>query len=140
MVTLSGPQYLHCAFGLLDCNSVFCLPQAVLDDAHFQMIKFFLREPKIDRAETQEVLSQVQEVMKTPQKLYVSYVRKVMRSGQISQPYPFEGDGDRDSVFKLACDRMNELLARPVEHIDEVTTKRIFEEIPGLLPRLNIYK
>ena len=25
LVTLSGPQYLHCAFGLLDCNSGFCL-------------------------------------------------------------------------------------------------------------------
>ena len=42
-------------------------------------------------------------------------------------------------MFRLAYERMNELLAKPVEHIDEATTKRIFEEIPGLLPRLNIY-
>ena len=50
LVALSGPQYLHCAYGLLDCNSVFCLLQAVLDDAHFQMIRFFLqRRPGWER-------------------------------------------------------------------------------------------
>ncbi|MFO8101101.1 MAG: trimethylamine methyltransferase family protein [Dehalococcoidia bacterium] len=140
LVTLSGPQYLHCAFGLLDCNSVFCLPQAVLDDAHFQMIKFFLRQPKMDRAEIDEILKQVQEVMKTPQKLYISYVRKVMRSGQLSHPYPFEGEEESDNVFKLACERTNELLAQPVEHIDEATTQKIFQEVPGILPQLNIYQ
>jgi len=43
-VTMSGPQFLHCTFGLLDCNSVFSLLQAVLDDAHFKMIEFFLRQ------------------------------------------------------------------------------------------------
>jgi len=35
---------------------------------------------------------------------------------------------------------MKELLARPVKHIDEETTDRIFREIPGLLPRLNMYE
>jgi hypothetical protein len=43
-------------------------------------------------------------------------------------------------VFVLAYERMNELLAQPVDHIDRETTSRIFNEIPGLLPRLNIYK
>ena len=140
LVTLSGPQYLHCTFGLLDCNSVFCLPQAVLDDAHFKMIKFFLRQPKINREEFDDTLSQVRNVMTTSQKLYISYIRKVMRSGRLSEAYPFEGDGETDNVFKLACERMDELLAHPVEHIDEATTKKIFHEIPGLLPRLNIYQ
>ncbi|HEY48639.1 MAG TPA: hypothetical protein G4O13_01175 [Dehalococcoidia bacterium] len=140
LVTLSGPQYLHCAYGLLDCNSVFCLLQAVLDDAHFQMIKFFLRPPRIDETEIAEVLKQIREVVTTPQKLYISYIRKVMRSGQLSPPYPFEGDGETDSVFKIAYDRMQELLEKPVEHIDKATTAKIFQEIPGLLPRLNVYE
>jgi trimethylamine--corrinoid protein Co-methyltransferase len=140
LVALSGPQYLHCAYGLLDCNSVFCLPQAILDDAHFKMLKFFLRQPKINEEEISETLDQIRNVMTTPQKLYIRYIRKVMRSGRLSSPYPFEGDGETDSVFKLACERMNELLAQPVEHIDEATTKKIFQEIPGLLPRLNIYQ
>ncbi|MFC1944270.1 trimethylamine methyltransferase family protein [Chloroflexota bacterium] len=140
LVALSGPQYLHCAYGLLDCNSVFCLLQAVLDDAHFQMLKFFLRPPQIDEAEVAEVLKQVREVSATQQKLYISYIRRVIRSGLLSPPYPFEGDGEGDNVFALAHERMNELLERPVEHIDRDTTSRIFREVPGLLPRLNVYE
>ncbi len=140
VVTLSGPQYLHCAYGLLDCNSVFCLLQAVLDDAHFQMIKFFLRPLRISEKEIAETLKQIREVVATPQKLYIRYIRPVMRSGEISAPYPFEGDGESDNVFALAYERMNELLAKPVEHIDPATTSKIFQEIPGLLSRLNVYK
>jgi len=138
-VTLSGPQYLHCAYGLLDCNSVFCLLQAILDDAHFKMIKFFLKPPQIGEKEIDEVLKQVREVVATPQKLYIRYIRPVLRSGELSAPYPFEGDAEGDNVFALAYQRMNELLAKPVEHIDEATTAKIFQEIPGLLKRLNIY-
>jgi trimethylamine--corrinoid protein Co-methyltransferase len=140
VVTLSGPQFLHCAYGLLDCNAVFCLLQAVLDDAHFQMLKFFLKTPKIGQQELTEVLKQIRETVATPRKLYISYIRPVLRSGEISPPYPFEGDGESDDVFALAYQRMNELLAKPVEHIDEATTAKIFEEIPGLLPRLNVYQ
>ncbi|MBA7599203.1 Glycine betaine methyltransferase [subsurface metagenome] len=140
VVTLSGPQYLHCAYGLLDCNSVFCLLQAVLDDAHFKMIKFFFNSPKVSQDEISEVLKQIREVVPTPQKMFVRYIRPVLRSGEISMPYPFEGDGDSDDVFALAYERMNQLLAKPVTHIDPATTSKIFQEVPGLLPRLNIYE
>ena len=140
LVTLSGPQYLHCAYGLLDCNSVFCLLQAVIDDAHFQMIKFFLKQPQIDELNIAETLKQTREVVETPQKLYINYIRRVMRSGELSMPYPFEGDGDRDAMFELANNRMQEFLAKPVEHIDEGIAKKIFQNIPGLLPRLNVYE
>ncbi len=140
VVTLSGPQFLHCAYGLLDCNAVFCLLQAVLDDAHFQMLKFFLKTPRIDTQELDVVLKQIRETVATPQKLYISYIRPLLRSGEISPSYPFEGDGERDDVFALAYRRMNELLAKPVEHIDKATTAKIFKEIPGLLLRLNVYQ
>jgi trimethylamine--corrinoid protein Co-methyltransferase len=140
VVAMSGPQYLHCAFGLLDCNSVFCLLQAVLDDAHFKMIKFFLRQPRIDQPEMKAALKQIRAVVTTPQKLYISYIRPVLRSGEISGIYPFEGSGETDDVFELAYEQMKDLLARPVEYIARETTARIFEEIPGLLPRLNVYE
>ena len=140
VVAMSGPQYLHCAFGLLDCNSVFCLLQAVLDDAHFKMIKSFLRQPRIDQPEMEAVRKQIRAVAATPQKLYISYIRPVLRSGEISGIYPFEGSGEADDVFELAYEQMKDLLARPVEHIDQKTTARIFEEIPGILPRLNVYE
>jgi len=140
VVTLSGPQYLHCAFGLLDCNSVFCLLQAVMDDAHFKMIKFFLKEPRINGAELAEIQKQIKEVVATPQKMFIRHIRPVMRSGELSASYPFEGDVNSDSVFALAYERMNELLAKPVEHIDPATTASIFNDIPGLLNRLNVYE
>lgn len=140
LVTLSGPQFLHCAFGLLDCNSVFSPLQTVLDDAHFTMLKYFIREPKIGTAELDTVKKQIVDTFTTQQKMFISYIRPVMRSGELSPPYPFEGDLQTDNVFKLANDRLQELLARPVEHIDEATTERLFKEIPGLLPRLNVYK
>lgn len=140
LVTLSGPQYLHCAYGLFDGNSTFCPLQAVLDDAHFQMIRFFLRPPRTSQSEIDETLKQIREVAATPQKLYISHIRPMLRSGQLSAPYPFEGDADADTVLALAYERMNELLSEPVEHIDAETTSRVFQEIPGLLPRLNIYE
>jgi trimethylamine--corrinoid protein Co-methyltransferase len=140
VVTLSGPQYLHCAYGLLDGNSTFCPLQAVLDDAHFNMIKFFLRPLQINQADIDETLKQIREVVTTPQKLYVRYIRPLLRGGQLSMPYPFEGDGEKDNVLALAYERMQELLEKPVEHIDPATTKRIFQEIPGILPRLNVYE
>ena len=140
VVSISGPQFLHCAFGLLDCNSVFSLLQAVLDDAHFKMIEFFLRQPRIDQPGLYAMLKQIREVVATPQKLYIGYIRPLLRSGEISGIYPFEGNGEADDVFELAYERTKELLARPVEHINRETTARIFEEIPGILPRLNIYE
>jgi len=140
VVALSGPQFLHCAFGLLDCNSIFCFLQAVLDDAHFQRIKFFLKSPRISEQELTGIQQQIREVVATPQKMFIRYIRPVMRSGEISAPYPFEGDGSSDNVFALAHERLQELLAKPVEHIDPATTSKIFQEIPGLLPRLNVYR
>ncbi len=140
LVTLSGPQFLHCAFGLLDCNAVFCLLQAILDDAHFKMIKFFLNSPRINAQELEEVKKQIRTVVATPQKMFINYIRPLMRSGELSPPYPFEGDGENDNVFALANDRMQELLAKPVEHIDPDTTAKIYKEVPGLLPRLNVYE
>lgn len=139
-VAMSGPQFLHCAYGLLDCNSVFSPLQAVLDDAHFAMIRHFLRTPGIDDGEINETLTQIRKVMVTPQKLFISYIRKVMRSGLLSPLYPFEGNREQDHVFELAFEHMKTLLAKPVEPVDREKTRRIFDEIPGLLPRLNIYE
>jgi hypothetical protein len=104
------------------------------------MIKFFLKPPQIDEQNITETLKQIRDVVETPQKLYINYIRRVMRSGEISMPYPFEGDGERDAVFELANNRMQELLVKPVEHIDEAIAKKIFHNIPGILPRLNVYE
>lgn len=137
VVTMSGPQFLHCAFGLLDCNAVFSLLQTVIDDAQFQRIKFFLNSPKIGEQELAEMRKQIESVAATQQKMFISHIRPVMRRGEIMPPYPFEGEGDGDNVFALAYKRLQELRAKPVQHIAPDITKEIFKEIPGLLPRLN---
>jgi len=139
-VTMSGPQYLHCAYGLLEGNATFCPLQAVLDDAHFQMLKFFLRPPRFSQVEIDISLKQMKEVMRTSQKLYIHYIRHMLRSGQVSLPYPFETEGYTDNVLLLAHERMKQLISMPVEHIDPATTNRIFQEVPGILPRLNVYE
>lgn len=140
VTTLSGPQYLHCAYGLLDNNATFCPLQAVLDDAHFKMIKFFLRPPQVNEQELSQTMKQIEEVMGTSQKLYIRYIRRLLHSGQLSPPYPFESEGPEDKVLGLAYEKMGQLMSLPVEHIDPDTTRRVFEEVPGIFPRLNIYE
>jgi trimethylamine--corrinoid protein Co-methyltransferase len=140
LVTISGPQFLHCAYGLLDNNGTFCPLQAVLDDAHFQMLEFFLRPPKFGRDDFENNLAQIREVVSSKKKLYIGYIRSLMRSGQVSMPYPFETDGDEDKVMEKARQRMEQLLQQPVNHIDQTIAKKVFDEIPGLLPELNNYK
>lgn len=139
LVTLSGPQYLHCAYGLLDSNGTFCPLQAVLDDVHFQMLKFFLQTPKYTKDDFEKNISQIREVAASPKKLYIRYIRSLIRTGQVTMPYPFEGDGTTDTVLALADEKMRQLLSLPAKHIDGVITNKVFQEIPGLLPRLNIH-
>jgi len=140
LVTLSGPQYLHCAFGLLDCNSTFSLLQAVIDDAHFRMLRWFLQQPEITDEDIEKATGHIRAVSETPQKLYIKYVRKLLRSGGISPLYPFEGADMADDAFCLAHQRTEELLTQPVNHIDNEVTDRLYNEIPGLLHRLKGYK
>jgi len=140
VIALSGAHYIHYAFGLLDKTATFCPVQAVLDDAHIGWVKSLLRAPKIDEAEITESLEQIRQVMDTPQKLFVRYIRPKLRRGEVTLPYPFEGDKTKDDVLIRAHQRMQELLQRPVEHIPPEISEKIFGEVPGILPRLNTYR
>jgi len=140
IIALSGAQYIHYAFGLLDKTATFCPVQAVMDDAHIGMVKSLLRAPKMDDAEVATSLEQIRQVMNTSHKLFVRYIRPKLRCGEVTLPYPFEGDKAKDEVLLRAHERMQELVQRPVEHIPFEISDRIFREVPGLLPRLNIYR
>jgi trimethylamine--corrinoid protein Co-methyltransferase len=139
VIALSGAQYIHYAFGLLDKTATFCPVQAVLDDAHIGMVKSLLRAPKVDETEVAASLEQIRQVMATPQKLFVRYIRPKLRSGEVTLPYPFEGDKAKDEVLLQAHKRVRELLQLPVEHIPPQTNEMIFREVPGILHRLNVY-
>jgi trimethylamine--corrinoid protein Co-methyltransferase len=136
LVTLAGPQYIHYAFGLLERTNTFCPVQAVLDDAHIDMIKRFVRQPIVTVDRISESLKQIRSVMGTSDKLYVLFVRRALRSGEITLPYPFEGKDMVDETLFRAQNRMEEILSLPSPHIAKQIVDRVFQEVPGLLARL----
>jgi trimethylamine--corrinoid protein Co-methyltransferase len=139
-IAMSGAQYIHYAFGLLDRTNTFCPVQAVLDNEHIGMIKRFLASPRLSAEDLDNSLAQIDKVMASHQKLYARFVRKSLRSGQIYSHYPFEGrDGD-ESVIEAAIERMDRLLLRPAKPLPEGAETRIFEEVPGVLSRLRTYE
>jgi hypothetical protein len=74
--------------------------------------------------------------MVTSHKLYVRFVRRALRSGEVTPPYPFESKGMTDETLVLARQRMEEILSLPAPHLDQNILDSIFQEVPGLLPRL----
>jgi hypothetical protein len=74
--------------------------------------------------------------MGTSHKLYVRFVRSALRSGEITPPYPFEGEDMMDETLFRARERMEEILSLPPHHIDRGSVDRVFQEVPGLLTRL----
>jgi trimethylamine--corrinoid protein Co-methyltransferase len=138
-VALSGPQYVHYAFGLLEKTNTFSPEQAVLDDAHIGMVKFLLKRPKVSEAELRRSVADIREIMTTSHKLFARPARRLIHSGEVFLFYPFEGDEERDEVLINAHRRVKELLSLPVEHIPEEVNEVVLNSVPGILPRLNPY-
>lgn len=135
-MAISGAQYIHYAFGLLDRTNSFCPVQAVLDNEQIGKIKQCLREPKVGPSVVEEMLVTVKRVMASSYRLYARHIRKAMRAGEVSSPYRFEAKGLEDRVLEKALDHMNRLESERPPHLDQVIVDRIFDEIPGLLPGL----
>ncbi len=136
LVALSGAQYIHYAFGLLERTNTFCPVQAILDNTHIEMVKRFVQKADFTDDSITECLEQVRRVMGTSHKLYMRFVRKALRSGEIAPPYPFESKGMTDETLLRARERMDEILSLPPCHIDKATVDIIYQQVPGLLPRL----
>ncbi|MFH1559963.1 MAG: trimethylamine methyltransferase family protein [Chloroflexota bacterium] len=136
MVTLSGPQYLHYAFGLLERTNTFCPVQAVLDAAHIDMIKRLVKQPTFTDSTVPESLRQIRSVMNSSSKLFTRFVRSALHSGDIAPGYPFEGKDMTDTVLLQAHERMTNILSLPPHHIEKHTVDQVFAETPGLLARL----
>lgn len=135
-MALSGAQYIHYAFGLLDRTNTFCPVQAVLDNEQIGKVKHCLREPKVDLSSLEEMLKMVKKVMASSHRLYARHVRKAMHAGDVSSPYRFEAKGLEDRVLENALNYMQHLEREPAAHLDQVIVNRVFEEIPGILPSL----
>jgi trimethylamine--corrinoid protein Co-methyltransferase len=135
-MAMSGAQYIHYAFGLLDRTNSFCPVQAVLDNEQIGKIKHCLREPNVNPGAVEDMLKTVKKVMASPYRLYARHVRKAMHSGEVSDPYRFEAKGMEDKVLENALDYMDQLEQQPAAHLESAIVDKIFKEVPGILPSL----
>lgn len=133
---MSGAQYIHYAFGLLDRTNVFCPVQAVLDDEQIGKVKHCFRAPIVDQERVDFMLKTVRKVMASSHRLFARHARKPIQSGEVSTPYAFESKDNQDRVLERAVERLAQIEAEPRAHMDRATVDRIYDEIPGLLPAL----
>ena len=135
-MAMSGPQYIHYAFGLLDRTNTFSPLQAVLDDEQVGKIKHALRAPKTGDDAIEESIGIVRKVMGSKSRLFTRHTRKARHAGDVSEPYAFGTDEPEDKVIEKALERMNALLEKPADTLPADVADRIFAEVPGILPGL----
>ncbi len=141
MVPAAAPGLVHYAFGLLDKTQTFCPEQAVLDNHQIGMAKFLYRESGIDAGVVDRTKKMIEEVMHSSYRMYARYARGMLRRGEIYPGFPFEGElDDQDQTLLNIHEKLKELETQAPQHLPEEICKRIFEKIPGLLPRLNPFK
>jgi len=138
-MAMSGAQYIHYAFGLLDRTNTFCPVQAVIDNEQIGKVKHCLRAPKVADEDTQAGIQMVNKVMATSHRLFARHARKAIHSGDVSDPYRFESKEMQDQVIAKALDSLAAIEARPRMHLPAEIVNRIFAQIPGLLPALRAH-
>lgn len=135
-MAMSGAQYIHYAMGLLDRTNTFCPLAAVLDDEMIGKVKHCLMEPKMRPDDMEGALKTVDKVMASSSRLFARHARKAMHAGDVSEPFKFEAKGLEDKVLVKAYEELQRLEALPAPHMDTETVKRIYDQIPGILPSL----
>lgn len=134
-VAQSGAQYIHYAFGLLERTNVFSPVQAVLDDANITKVKHILRRPGFGPDDTKAAVQEIRKVMASSTRLFARHIRKHMRRGVVSEPYPLEGEGDNDKVLQNACLRAQELTVDGSNRLDGNLVQAAFAAGFDLLER-----
>ncbi len=132
-VAQAGAQYIHYAFGLLDRTGTFSPAQAVIDNANIGVVKEILRPVRWEQADVDAALSDIRKVMQSGTRLFARLIRKQIRRGVVSNPYPLESDRDHDRVLELACERVAAVRATPGEPLPDETLAAIRAEVPGLV-------
>ena len=134
-IAMTGAQYIHYAFGLLDKTNIFSPVQAVLDDAHIGIVRDIVRPSSFDQTEVDGAIEEVRRVFNSSTKLFARHIRKAMRKGLVSGPYPFETQQEGDEVLPKAVERLEEIMARPDAALDDALLDKVYQVVPGLLPR-----
>ena len=130
-VPQGGAQYIHYAFGLLERTNVFCPEQAILDDAHVEMVKGMLNPPEITDEEIEKTRAMVREVMASDHRTYIYHLPLPTRE-PVYIRYPLEHE---HGALYAAHERFEQILAQPGRIMPEAMRNRIREEIPGILPQ-----
>lgn len=134
LVASAGPQYIHYAFGLLDKTNVFSPLQAVLDNAHIGIIRHILRPPRFGQKDIDASLEEIRKVVRSRTKLFARHIRKSIKKGLVSPPYPFESSEEEDKVIMKAYQQLMEILLGSDDRLPVELIRKIYAEIPGLLP------
>ncbi len=135
-MAMTGAQYIHYAFGLLDRTNTFCPVQAIIDNEMIGKVKHCLRAPKVNAEETKSVLTMVKKVMASSHRLYARHARKAIHAGDVSDPFAFGAKDQQDRVVELALSELERIEMQSSPHLEKDVVDRIFEDIPGLLPVL----
>ena len=135
-MAMSGAQYIHYAFGLLNRTNTFSPLQAVLDNEQLGKVKHCLREPAVGDGKIEEALKMVRKVIGSKTWLFARHARKAMHGGYVSEPYMFESKDTHDRTLERALEQLERLEALPGQHLEDAKVDRIYQEIPGLLTSL----
>jgi trimethylamine--corrinoid protein Co-methyltransferase len=132
-VAQSGAQYIHYAFGLLDRTNIFSPVQAIIDNASIGLVKSILRPVAFEEAHAEAAVAEIRKVMQSSTRLFARHIRKQIRRGVVSDPYPLAGDGKQDEVLLRACKQLEEVRNTPGEPLPDDVINKIHAEIPGLV-------
>lgn len=135
-MAMTGAQYIHYAFGLLDRTNTFSPLQAVLDNEQIGKIKHGARGARIDATVIDDAVRMEQQVMATSHRLFTRHARKALHAGDVSDPYLFGTKDREDRVLENAMARLADLEKQPAPNLDRTTIADIYHEVPDILPGL----
>ena len=128
-VPMSGPQYLHYAFGLLERTNTFSPEQAVMDNVHIGIIKQMLEKPDIEAQKSKLVKAQIHEVMASDHKTFI-YHLPLPTQEKVYLRYPLE---DEKGALFSAHQKYQEINSMKRKNLPADVVTRIKKRITGII-------
>lgn len=129
-VPAAGAQYIHYAFGLLERTNTFCPEQAILDNAHLDLVKRTYVPAACQTSTPQSILAAIREVMGTPEKTFMYHVPLPSRD-PVYVRFPLEDDSG--GALAAAHRQYRQLLKEPRQQLPSELQRDIRRHVPGLL-------
>ena len=89
---------------------------------------------RFEKGDVEAALGEVRKTMMSGTRLFARLIRKQIRRGVVSSPYALEGEGDRDRVLEIACERLAGIRATTGDRLPREIVEKIYSEVSGLLP------